>query len=122
MCPLQQLIARSHQPQPPKELQNNLRELFKWREQFEESTEDKQWQAAMQAHEIEQYRTPNVFSTIDEDGSFRIEGVPAGAYGLMAHVRGSSSFKRFVGNPIVIPAAEPGKPDEVVDLGTLQSN
>jgi len=66
-------------------------------------------------------------STIDKDGQFRIEDVPAGKYELELTVNGARD-PRFVGPgkeiahlrmPVVVPEIPGGRSNEPLDLGTI---
>lgn len=78
----------------------------------------KAWTRAYDAYQEERERYPIITATVDRDGSFRIDDMPAGKYALRV---------RFNKNPpgvlqgyrFVVPTTEKNAPTEPMGLGIL---
>lgn len=107
-------------PSPP-ELQGNAPKAAEWWEQWHTSAEGLAWIAAYEKYNDTINATPTFRGTVRRDGTFRIEGMPAGTYRLSA--RYDNDRAMFPGwHAFTIPEIPGGRSDEPLDLGvqTLQ--
>ena len=63
--------------------------------------------------------SPYFTATVDRDGTFRIDDVPAGNYSLSARLEHQGQVGRLRSRRFTVPAANGNRADQPVDLGVL---
>lgn len=105
-------------PDIPANVQGDREKLGAWRAQWLLTDEGRAWMAANAAYESTLAGSPYFTATVDRDGSFRIDDVPAGQYVLSVrfseHAAGKLSNHRFA-----VPPAEQAPLERPLDLGLL---
>ena len=72
-------------PVPPAEIGDDIEKQNKWFEIWMETSEGKNWMLKYQAAEAQRDQIPNYTVSVDRDGSFRIDDIPAGSYTLQLY-------------------------------------
>jgi hypothetical protein len=80
--------------------------------------EGQAWKRAWEVYEQLRWLAPRCWTSVDRDGSFRIDDMPAGDYVLSIRAREKvpDVLKAY---RFTVPPAEAGEPAPPVDLGTL---
>lgn len=107
------------QPEPPADVRNDPAKSQAWREAWQASEAGQAWASAYATYEKLKWESPYIFASVDRDGSFRIDDVPAGNYVLdvsfSQHAAGSLSDYRFS-----IPPIKGGRSNKPLNLGVLR--
>jgi len=72
-------------PVPPAEIGDDPEKQNKWYAAWAETPEGKNWILKYQAVEAQRDQIPNYTVSVDRDGSFRIDDIPAGSYTLQMY-------------------------------------
>jgi len=104
-------------PLPPADIGDDAEKQNKWYEAWMESPEGKNWMLKYQAAEAQRGQVPYYTVSVDRDGSFRIDDIPAGSYNLQLY-----GDKRLPGSLPDIKFTVPAESDaaSLMDLGELQ--
>ena len=87
---------------------------------WEKTDEGKTWSAAYRAYRDEEDRSTQFRATIDRDGSFRIDDMPAGNYVLTMPFFNDKAPGKLSEFHFTVPNVEDGTQPEPLDLGNLQ--
>ena len=89
--------------------------------EWEQTDAGKAWSVLKGPHEDNQRvrdTSPYINATVDRDGSFRIDDVPAGEYTLMVRFPRNVPG-RIVDGRFTVPAMDGNRSDDPLDLGIL---
>ena len=102
----------------PADAQNDQEKYSAWWKEWSETEEGKAWRAASRADQRLRDASPFFSASVGRDGTFRIDDVPPGNYGLnvMFHESSPGQVRDY---NFSVPAAEEADAGKPVDLGVI---
>jgi beta-lactamase regulating signal transducer with metallopeptidase domain len=127
---LAQLVPTLPDPPPapiPDEIRDDDKARTAWGNEWLASDEGKAWQKQQEAHNALIYAMHRYAASIDPDGSFRLDDIPAGEYELTVRLQAApAGGERFAQTVIgtlrhvfTVPKMDGGRFDQPLDLGEL---
>lgn len=111
-------LPRPEPPTPPADVQEDPERRKTWWDEWKATEEGKAWHAAYETYDNLRAASPYFTASVDRNGSFRIDDVPAGKYVLSVrfseHPAGHLSDYRFS-----LSEASGAAPARPMDLGVL---
>lgn len=111
-------LARPPAPQPPDGIRNNPGRSKAWMDAWKKTAGGEAWQTANEAYEMLRSESPYVTASIDRDGTFRIDDMPAGAYVLSVRFS-QHQAGRLANVKFSVPEIDGERSDRPIDLGVL---
>ena len=111
-------LLKPKSPLAPADLQDDPERRKAWWDEWKATDEGKAWQTAYETYDKLRSASPYFTASVDREGSFRIDDMPAGDYVL--GVRFSKNSPGFLsGYRFSVPSVEDGRAAERFELGTL---
>ncbi len=111
-------ISPPPRPAPPAEAQGNPERTRAWWESWRWTDAGMAWTSAYETSKQLQWESPLFTASVDRDGSFRLDDVPAGNYVLSVRFN-KNSAGRLSGYHFSVPPVAAGGAGQRMELGTL---
>jgi len=113
-------------PLIPKNVRKDPDQYKAWWKAWLKTAAGKSWASALKSYQQRMLQTPSITASVDRNGSFHIDDVPAGNYVLTASFNylsparfGKNAVGTLSGYRFTVPAVEKGHAAEPLELGTL---
>jgi beta-lactamase regulating signal transducer with metallopeptidase domain len=105
-------------PKMPADVQEDPDQRKTWWDAWRATDDGKAWTSAYKAYQQLSLKYPYITASVDRDGSFRIDDVPAGNYVLGVNFS-KKAAGTLSGHRFSVPPVEEGRTGEPLELGTL---
>lgn len=109
-------------PPVPAEIEKDPQQRQAWWDQWKATEEGKAWKTAYELYNERRSSSPSIMATVDRNGAFHLDDVPAGHYVLRVHFS-EHRAGQLLGHRFSVPEPTGAESPPSVDLGvlTLQS-
>jgi hypothetical protein len=105
-------------PPVPVDVQNDREKYSAWWKQWSETDEGQAWRRASEENQRLRDASPSFSASVDRDGTFRIDDIPAGDYKMSLYFQ-NNDVGRLNDYEFSVPANEDGNAGQPVDLGAI---